>query len=113
MRHHRRDAARLVGTYGGLDTRLREPNPFSAGKSQPGSDATKPACAPPSAKLILSYGSTSGVDIEIPLPSGEVATVGVDGTGSAAGEDGGPAIASYDWTVGGTNLGGSSSFSSN
>lgn len=39
--------------------------------------------------------------------------MGVDGTGSAAGEDGGPAIASYDWTVGGTNLGGSSSFSSN
>lgn len=78
-----------------------------------GNDVSEPACSPPKAKMVLSHGNASGVDIDLSLPDGEVALVGINGTGSGAAEDGGPPISTYDWKLGSTDVGGSSSLSAN
>ncbi len=86
---------------------------WSIEANTPGTDQTQPACAPPKSKLLLSHGGVSAVTLEFALPEGDATTVGIDGTGSAPGSDGGPAISSYAWTIGSTNMGSQSSFSAN
>jgi len=77
---------------------------------RPGDDNSEPACPLPKARVSLGYGGRSGQDISITLPSGETATVSVDGSGSAKQDAGAADISSYAWTVGGSLFSTSSSF---
>lgn len=74
---------------------------------------TTQSCAPPKPKMLLTFGATSGTDIDVSLPEGQVAEVTIDGSGSGPGQDGGPAVSSYDWKVASTDFGGDESFSTN
>jgi hypothetical protein len=62
---------------------------------------TNGECPPPRARHLFSYNGQSGTSLEIHVPSGVAPTIQLNGGASGPGIDGGPAIASYSWLVGG------------
>jgi len=68
-------------------------------------DGLVQAVSPPKPKPVIDYGGTSGQDVSATAANGEAVGFVLDASASTSGDDPGPALVSYTWSLNGVTIG--------